>query len=530
MEFNLVDIFESLADTVPDNVAVVCGEDRLTYGQLDKRANRLAHFLASKGVGAGDHIGLYLFNSAEYIEAMIAALKIRAVPINVNYRYVADELRYLFDDADMVALVHQREFGSVAQTAAAGLDKLKLFVAVDAGSEAELAANTIGYEEAMAQGAESRDFEPRSADDLYIIYTGGTTGMPKGVMWRQEDLFFAGLQGGNPGDDDVDRPEQVAEIVAADREKLNIHPAAPLIHGSSQLASWISFWTGGLIGLVPGRSFVPTESARLCQDEGLNVINLVGDAMSRPFAEVVETGNYDLEQLYCVTSAGAILSDAVKAQLEKVFPDAMIMNNYGASETGHQGTAIDMGTKRPRFFMHDNTAVLDEEMNPVGVGEVGKLARKGHIPLGYYKDEVKTASTFKVAPDGVRWVIPGDFARVEDDGTVTLLGRGSICINTGGEKVYPEEVEEVFKSHPAVMDAVVVGVDDERWGQRVTGLVQLREGTEPSLDELAAHCREKVAGYKTPREIHIVQTIDRHPSGKPDYRWAKRIAEERTKL
>jgi len=528
MEFNIADLIECVVDAEPDRVALACGAATMTYRALDQQANRLAHHWSSQGVGAGDHVGLHLYNGTEYVVGLLAALKIRAVPININYRYVEDELRYLFDNADLKGLVYQRELGDRVAGAAAAVDTLEHLIAVDDGSGAPLVEGATLWEHALESGSAERDFAPRSGEDLYIIYTGGTTGMPRGVMWRHEDLLFAGLQGANPGDDDIERPEQLGEILRAGREPLNILPAAPLIHGSAQFSAWISMFSAGTVALIPGSSFKPKAACELIAAHGINVINLVGDAMAIPLADELEAGDYDTDTLYAIASAGAVLSSSVKERLQACLPDAMMLNNYGASETGHQGVAIDGPGGRARFYMHgDDTAVLNEKtLEPVALGEVGKLARKGSIPLGYYGDPEKTAATFKTDANGVRWVLPGDFATIDDEGMMTLLGRGSVCINSGGEKVYPEEVEEAFKSHASVFDAVVVGVPDERWGERVTALVRLREGHSVSDEALRDHCRTKVAGYKTPKVVFVVDDIARQPTGKPDYKWAKARAIE----
>jgi acyl-CoA synthetase (AMP-forming)/AMP-acid ligase II len=528
MEFNLADIFEDLAAKIPDHHAIVCGDRKLTYGALNRRANRLANWLSGQGIGPGDHIGVHLYNSVEYMEVFIAAFKLRAVAININYRYVPHELRYLFENGALKGLVHQRCFTPLVVEAVEGLSQMEVFLAIEDGSDDDLSTlGSVPFEQAMAESTEDQNFPTRSGEDLFILYTGGTTGMPRGVMWRHEDLYFAGLQGGNPGGDPIEVPEEIADsIVREERYPVNIHSAAPLIHGSAQLACWICIFTGGKMGLVPGRSFNPEASLKLIEDEEMNVINLVGDAMARPLADVLEANPdaYDLETLVALSSAGAILSDVVREQLERLMPDAMILNNFGSSETGHQGTAMyDDEFDGPRFFMDDNTTVFDENNKVVepGSGQIGRLARSGHLPLGYWGDPVKTAKTF-FEIDGKRWVMPGDMAQINDDGTIQLLGRGSICINTGGEKVFPEEVEEAFKSHPAVMDAICVGIPDDRWGERVTALVQLRVGHSATLEDLNQHVRTKVAGYKTPREIHLLDSLSRQPSGKPDYKWAKK--------
>jgi len=529
MEFNLADLFESVADAVPEHEAVVCGDRRLTYAQLDERATRLANYLRSQGIGKGDHIGLYLYNGPEYLEASLAAFKVRAVPININYRYVEDELRYLFDNADLVALVHHREFAPRIEAVAGDLPALRTFVSVEDGSDADCAGlGSADYEQALADASAERVFEPRSADDVYILYTGGTTGMPKGVMWRHEDLFFAALMGGNPYGPPPERPEQVAEH-AKKAGVITALPAAPLMHGAAQWAALIYLFSGSKMVLAPGKRFDPHQVWCLVGEEQVNVLAIVGDAMARPLSEALaEPGaSYDTSSLIVIGSGGATYSEGVKAELRARLPKVMLLDTFGGSEGGNQGHGVEpvANARGPRFNATDTTAVLDEHYRPLppGTGKVGMLARRGHIPLGYYKDPEKTAKTF-IEADGIRWVVAGDMAMVEEDGTITLLGRGSNCINSGGEKIYPEEVEAALRTHPGVFDAVVVGVADARWGERVTAVVQAREGASVTLEELDAHARTKLSGYKVPRELHLVEQVVRQPSGKADYRWAKSVA------
>jgi acyl-CoA synthetase (AMP-forming)/AMP-acid ligase II len=516
MHFNIADLFESLADAIPDREAVISGERRLTYAALDERANRLAHHLAAQGIGAGDHVGLYLYNGSEFLEAMLAAFKLRAVPININYRYVEDELRYLCLNADLRAMLFEEELAARVDAVAPHLPGLRTRL------------STADYELALRASSPRRGFPARSGDDLYVIYTGGTTGLPRGVMWRQEDVFFAGLQGGNPGGPPVSAPEELALLARDEGRALSILPAAPFIHGAAQWAAFIALFTGGKAVLVPGSSFQPAEVWRLVERERVSTVTLVGDAMARPLAEALERTPADTSSLMVLSSAGAILSASVKEKLQSLLPGTMVLNAFGASETGHQGTALPAGdeaTPRASFLMDESSAVLDESLRPVapGSGLVGRLARRGRLPIGYYNDPEKTRATF-VQVGGERWVLPGDFATVEADGRITVLGRGAVCINTGGEKVYPEEVEEVLKAHPWVMDAVVVGVPDERWGERVVAVVQPRPGRAVTLEELDHHCRPRIAGYKIPRLLRVVEKVARHPSGKPDYRWAKAVA------
>jgi acyl-CoA synthetase (AMP-forming)/AMP-acid ligase II len=532
MHFNVADLFESVADAVPDRVAVVCGEKRLTFAELDARANRFAHALAAEGVKAGDHVGLYLYNSAEFLEAMLGAFKLRAVPININYRYVEEELHFLFSNADLVALVFPRELGGRVAGVLPRVEKLRTLVAVDDKSGVDR-GQAKDYETLLAGASAARDFAPRTGDDQYIIYTGGTTGMPRGVMWRHEDVFFAGLQGGNPGGPPIERPEELSEIARQNSDPLTFLPAAPFIHGAAQWAALIGLFGGGKVVLVPGKSFDAAIAARLIEAERVNTMIMVGDAMASPLAQALEVAAgakpVDTSSLVVIASAGAVLSDSVKEALGRVLPETMILNNFGATETGHQGTMYPgSGGKGLLSFGSDGTTtVLGEDLRPLaaGTGVMGKLARRGRIPLGYYKDPEKTAATF-VTIDGERWVIPGDLATIEEDGKITVFGRGSVCINSGGEKIFPEEVEAAIKAHPDVVDAVVVGVPDERWGQRVAAVIQTRGGREVTLAAIDSHCRTKIAGYKVPRQLRLVDQIVRHPSGKPDYRWAAAAAKE----
>lgn len=529
MEFNLADLFESVADAVPDREAIVCADKRATFAELDERATRLAHALSKAGVKQGDHLGLYLYNGVEYVEGMLAAFKIRAVPININFRYVEEELYYLFDNADLVAIIHHRAFGPRIAVVAERLPKLKTFFAVEDGSDADCAAiGSLNYEEALANASPQRDFALRSADDLYIVYTGGTTGMPKGVMWRHEDLFFAALMGGNPYGPPPERPEQVGENAKAG-QVLTALPAAPLMHAAAQWATLIYMFGGGKIVLTPGTGFDADRVWPLVEQEKVQVMAIVGDAMARPLADALGRpgASYDTSSLFVIGSGGATFSEGVKAQLKNYLPNLMLLDTFGGSEGGNQGRGVDATGSQagPRFQADETSAVLDENMKPLppGTGKIGMLARKGRIPLGYYKDEEKTAKAFLEA-DGTRWVVAGDMATIEADGTITLLGRGSNCINSGGEKIFPEEVEAALRSHPKVFDAIVVGVPDRRLGERVAAVVAAREGQTPTLEELGAHCRTHVAGYKVPRELHLVDRIQRQPSGKPDYKWAKAVA------
>ncbi len=534
MEFNLGDLWERVVDTVPDHEALVDGDRRLTFAEEDARANRLAHALAERGIGAGDHVACYLYNSIEYLETMIAAFKIRAVPVNVNYRYVEDELRYLLDDADASAVVFHREFAPKLAAIAPDLPKLRTFLAVDdepAGDPRSTdAVGAADYEAVLDAASPARDFAPRSPDDLYILYTGGTTGMPKGVMWRQADVFFGAMGGAGGGRTPISRPEEIAERCLEPRTRCV--PACPFMHGTAHWMAFSTLLTGGTVVIPTAHHLDPVGLWQLVEREHANFMVIVGDAFARPMLDALDSDEgrkLDVSPLRVLLSGGAILSPSVKRALVERLPDVLVVDGYGASETGGQGQSVvvsggDIPTA-PRFRVSDDTLVLDTDMKPAAPGVVGLLARRGPIPLGYYKDPVKTAATFPVV-DGVRWAVPGDHAVVDDDGVITLLGRGSVSINSGGEKVYPEEVESVLKAHAGVHDAVVIGLPDERFGERVVAIVQGRPDASPTLEELQEHARHHLARYKVPREAIFVEAVVRSPSGKPDYRWARATATE----
>ena len=531
MTWNLADLFESVVDVVGDRDALVVpnahdGRREFTFAEMDARVNRLAHVLAAHGVGPGDKVGIYGYNSNEWVEAEWAAWKLRAVPVNVNYRYVEGELRYLFDNADMVALVHGAEFSPRIAAVLADCPRLTTCISYDDGSGQDISVcGGIDYESALAAASPERDFDPRSDDDLYILYTGGTTGLPKGVMWRHEDFFKAAL-GPILGamSDAFAAPEEVAERAVASQPGVGF-PVAPLMHGAAQWTSITNSLGGTKMVLSASRRMDPLEVWRIAADEHAMIMNLVGDAQIRPLVEALDghDGEFDLSSLFLISSGGAILSPAVKERLSEALPNVFVYDALGASETGYQGASTGADSQgRPSFVFGDHTIVIDEDGNPTtpGEGTVGRLVRRGNIPLGYYKDEKKTAETFPTI-NGERWVVPGDMAVAEADGSITLLGRGSVSINSGGEKIFPEEVELVLKGHPEVYDAVVVGVPDERWGERVVAVVVTRGGERPTVRDILEFATSSIATYKLPKELCFVDEMVRSPSGKADYRWAK---------
>jgi 3-oxocholest-4-en-26-oate---CoA ligase len=527
-QFNLADLFEIVVDTVPDRTALIAGDVTLTYAELDARANRLAHHLLDAGIGPGDHVGVLAHNRAEWIEAFFATAKIRAVCVNLNYRYVADELRYVIENGDCVALIFEDGLAGNITPVLPDLPRLRHLIVLDGGYPQAASTTAVAYEDALAAASPRRGFAERSADDLYLLYTGGTTGLPKGVMWRQEDIFFAAMGGGD-FNAPIATPDELADRVRARPEYSYLCPA-PMMHGGGQWVSSITFFGGGTLILYTSHTFDAAEMWTLVDRHHPLGLMFVGDAMARPLAETLAAnpGRWDTSSLFTVGSGGGMLSPVIKEQLRALIPNALVMDSFGASETGAGGSVMDIGgpAAGARFTVGPQLDVLGDDLRPVAPGSdvMGRLARRGHIPIGYYKDPEKTAATFIVDPDGVRWVVPGDFARKEPDGTVTVLGRGSGCINTGGEKVFPEEVEEILKHHPAVFDVLVVGVPDERFVERVAAVVAPRPGMRPTLAELDAHCRTTLAAYKIPRQLTVVDEIARTPVGKPDYRWANAIA------
>jgi 3-oxocholest-4-en-26-oate---CoA ligase len=531
MEFNLADLFEAAVDAYPEREYLVADGARRTYAEMEARANQLAHYFASQGIGPGDHVGIYAYNSVEWVETAWAVFKLRAIWININYRYVKDELRYLMGNADLKALVYQREFAPLVAALVPELPHMQHLLVVDDGSDAESAPGSVLYEDALAGQSPERDFEPRSGDDLYILYTGGTTGMPKGVVWRHEDVFYALGGGTDPTTNErvTDPAVMVAKGAAGPMVQL---PVAPLMHGATQWCVMGQSFVGSKIVLMA--KFEPHEVWRLVGEERVNTVMITGDAMGKPLVETLsEPGNdFDLSSLLAVVSSAALFSAPVKDEFFERLPNLVITDAIGSSEGGNNGlTVITAGNTAmksgPTVHLLGRTVVFDENLELVepGSGVIGKIARAGDIPLGYYNDPKKTAEVF-FDVRGTRYVMPGDYATVEADGSITLLGRGSIVINSGGEKIFPEEVESAVRSHPDVMDAIVCGAPDERWGQTVAAIVEPRRGHQaPSLESIQERCREFVAGYKVPRRLYVVERVERSPSGKPDYTWAAAIVQ-----
>ncbi|WP_168706901.1 acyl-CoA synthetase [Gordonia paraffinivorans] len=535
MAYTIADLIEHAVDLVPERVALESGDRGRTYAELEARSNALAHKLRDLGVKPGDRVGLYSRNTIESVEAMVAVFKARAVMVNVNYRYVEPELEHIFTDSGMKVLIHERRYSERVCNTLPKSPSIEHRIAIEDGSSTDLCCaghgDAIRYEDAIAESSAARDFEERNDDDLYMLYTGGTTGKPKGVVWRQEDVWRV-LGGGIDWYTSEPVPDEWhLARTGAEGGQLVRYPIPPFIHGGSQWAVFQSLFAGGKAVVYP--EFSGPTAWEVVERHKVNVIFITGDAMGRPMIEALGEGReYDLSSVVSIASSACLFSPSVKEQFVERFPNAVIVDAIGSSETGFGGLGIvSKGTPHtggPRVKADSETHVLREDGTPVepGSGEVGVLARSGHVPLRYHNDPEKSAKTFKVF-DGVRYSIPGDHATIEADGTITMLGRGSVSINTGGEKVFPEEVEGALKAHPDVFDTVVVGIPDERWGQRVAAVIAARDGARPSLESLNDVVRKELAGYKCPRSVWFVDEIKRSPAGKPDYRWGAAVTAER---
>jgi acyl-CoA synthetase (AMP-forming)/AMP-acid ligase II len=545
MTFALGEINEALAEVIADREAIVTAKRRFTWRDLQLRTRRLANLLVEAGLGCHrerdalapwesgqDHLALYLYNGNEYVEGMLGAYKARVAPFNVNYRYVEDELLYLFNDAGTRGIIYHASFAPTLGKLLPRLPKMAILLQVDDGSGEPLLPGARDYEEALASTSDKRPPVTPSEDDLYIVYTGGTTGMPKGVLWRQRDIFFAAMGGRMPGTDiEVSSLEELLQR-APGTEMLRVLPAPPFMHGAAQWSSFIFLNQGGTVVLPREvRRFDPDDFLSTVERERVLSVSIVGDAFARPLVDQLRKKKYDLSGLAVVGSGGAILSPHLKKALLDLLPHIMLVDGFGSSETGAQGasTATAAGEAAPPAFRMDGqTLVLDAALTkplPPGSEEVGWLARTGYVPLGYLNDRQKTERTYPVI-GGVRYAVPGDRAQVLSDGQIKVFGRDSVCINTGGEKVFAEEVEMALKQHPAVYDAVVTGTPNERWGQQVTAIVTLRPGSQATADELREAASRDLARYKLPKDIVFVERITRSASGKADYRWAKQTALE----
>ncbi len=502
---NLADVLEVMADAVPDRAAVITTDHVYTYVEIDERATRMANHLIGLGIQPGEHVAIHSDNRIEWVDAFYGALKARAVPININYKYLHAELAHLYDNSDAVAVIVAPDYQVAAEGAAT--DRVRHIIVL--GEE---------HDGAMARASTERPDRVRTADDLYVVYTGGTTGSPKGVMWRNEDIIKAALNVARYGAP-IESVEKLGEEAVANENPMVIMAAGPMMHGGSQWILGNAHVSGQTVALYTEPAFEPDKVLDLAAKARVVSLAFLGDAMARPIAEAVtaEPDRWDLSGLMALSNGAAPLSGPIREQLYAAFPGKFILDTFGSSEAGASGSHMDAGDGKPvTFAVTDEMEVFDADMEPAAAGVRGMFARTGPIPLGYYQDRAKTAATFREI-GGTRWVFPGDFARREEDGTITLLGRGSVCINTGGEKVHPEEVEATLKKHPGVFDAVVVGTPHERWGQQVTALVEAREEGGLTEEELVAHCHGLIANYKCPKQIFFVTSVPRTPVSKVDY-------------
>jgi acyl-CoA synthetase (AMP-forming)/AMP-acid ligase II len=545
VELNLAEIHEAIAEAVPDRPCLIWRDRTWTWAEVTERTRRFANLLAGHGIGrrgdlatcAGwesphDHVALYATNGNAYLEAMLGASKAGAVAVNVNYRYVSDELAYLLDDSRAAAVVYQGMFAPTLAEALARTTRAPLLLRVDDGTPDSLLPGALDYEEALAGASPARPAVTWSPDDLYVLYTGGTTGAPKGVLWRQADFLVAALGVRAPDGGEVTSLDQ---LVSAARERsLRALPAPPFMHGA---AHWnaLSCWIGGGTVVVQDHTdrLDPADVLDTCARHQVTSLLIVGDAFARPLVDEQRRAPRDLRHLRHLLTGGAILSPAVQAELLELLPDLHIVDVLGSSETGRQAVATtsaaapgDAGRFRPAatatVLRDDRTGIVDPA-DP----SVGWLAQGGRVPRGYLGDPDKTAATFPVV-EGRRWAVAGDRARWRADGTIELLGREAVTINTGGEKVFAEEVERALKAHPGVFDVLVVGRPDERWGQEVVAVVAPRGGEQVDLAGLRSVAGDSLARYKLPRALAVVDRIERSPSGKPDYAWARTVAEGAT--
>jgi acyl-CoA synthetase (AMP-forming)/AMP-acid ligase II len=521
-DWNFADVWETVADTVPHALAAIHGERRVTWGDTERRANGVAGFLLGLGAVHQDKVAHYLYNCPEYMESTFGILKAGLVPVNTNYRYTDDELVYIWDNADAVAVIFHGVFSERVAGLRARVPLVRAWLWVDDGTD-ECPPWATPYESAAESGTgRPAPPWPRSGDDLYLLYTGGTTGMPKGVMWRQDDLFSK-LNSGNllrvPEDGGTEGVRRT--IVGSGPLHL---PACPLMHGTGGFTAMAAMAVGGCVVTLTGRTFDPVELLDTVDRENVNTLAIVGDAFAKPILRTLEEhpGRWRLSTLIAMVSSGVMWSEETKRGLLHHHPHLMLIDAFSSSEALGMGTSVSSGTAAEHtahFTLSPDVRVLDPESGKdvaPGSGEVGVLAIGGRNPLGYYKDADKSSSTFKDI-DGVRYSIPGDFATVDTGGAINLLGRGSVVINTGGEKVFPEEVEEVLKVHPTVADAVAVGIPDDRFGQVVAAVVELRPGASATEAELVEHVRGHLAAFKAPKRVHFVETIGRSPAGKVDY-------------
>lgn len=524
-------IWESVAAAQPEADAFIQGEDRLSWAEFDRQGDALAAWLVAKGLGRHATVAAYMPNRPEYMTTYHAAFKAALTPININYRYTSGELEYLIDNSDAEAVIFDTRYTGVIEEVRSSLDRVKCWIAI--GTAGDCPDWAVPWEEAVANTPETRPFEAewgRSNDDMLMIYTGGTTGMPKGVMWRLSDLIAKGNYGANPllGVPPLDKPEDAGPRAAAAPLKSRSLIAPPLMHGTGMLTAMAALVAGGTVLLLPDAKFSPETLLDMAAEHRATRMTIVGEPFARPILDALEAepGRWDMSGMLLMTSSGAMWTRETKLGLIKHMPNVNLMDAYSSSEALGMGMSVTNAqgeTQTARFEIGETCSVFTEDHRRVvpGSGEKGLLAVGGINPIGYYKDEEKTAKTFPTI-EGERWCIPGDWALVNEDGTLEILGRGSQCINTGGEKVFPEEVEEALRRHEAVRDVAVTGLPDPKWGERICAVVELEPSAEnPGDSVLEGHVRDQLADYKTPRNFVYVDSVGRAPNGKLDYKAIK---------
>jgi acyl-CoA synthetase (AMP-forming)/AMP-acid ligase II len=517
------DVWDAAAEVRGDAPALVHGDLRVSWSAFQQRAAGLARSLVEGGARQGDRVALYVYNCPEYLEAAYATYQAALTPVNTNYRYKADELVYLWDNADAVTVVFHGSFAETIEPLRDRVPTVRRWLWVDDGAGA-CPTWADPYED-VAVGPAGPYAAPwgRSGDDIVMIYTGGTTGTPKGVMWRHGDMYLAFNTVGDPPEHDLDAVR--ARLQASDRGPVGL-PASPLMHATGYMFATSILTQGGTVVTLENRSFDAAAILDVIEREGVESVAMVGDAFARPVLEALDAapGRWGLSSLSMLVSAGVMWSAETKAGLARHLPTTLLVDLLGSTEAHGLGSAVAApggGAETARFKLGAHAMVIGEDGRVLGPGETGMLAVGGPCPVGYHKDPDKTARTFRVV-DGQRVSVPGDWARLEDDGTITLLGRGSLCINTGGEKVFPEEVEEALETHPAVRDSTVVGVPDARLGEAVAAAVELHDGAAATAEELIAHVKGRIAGYKAPKHVLLVDSIGRAANGKADYAGVRR--------
>ncbi len=532
---SVAELHEAIAALQPDKECLIFRDLRLTWADVTERTRRLANYLIAQNLGCHterqhllghesgqDHLAIYLHNGNEYLETMLGCFKARVAPFNVNYRYVAEELTYLLNDSQATAIVVHSQFAPILLEVLPGLPRLRVIIQVRDGSANELLPGAVWYEDALEQSLASKPDVVWSGDDLYILYTGGTTGMPKGVLWRNADALTECFGGSKTA-------VSVEDFLAEATTGLRAIASPPFMHGAGH---WVSFriWNGGgtvIVQSIPER-LDPHDIWSLIEREKVNFLLIVGDAFARPLLDGLTSQSYDLSSLLSILSGGAPLSAHLKIEFHTHLPSVIVIDGLGSSEAGGQLAQVTAGgtATTGNFSLQEQNHILSENLDRVlepGHEELGWLAKSGRLALGYFGDPVKTARTYPII-DGVRYAVPGDRAKVTADLMVELHGRDSVTINSGGEKIFAEEVEAAIKGHPSVYDCVVAGRPSERWGHEVVAVVRIRQGHTPDTESLLSHAAEHIARYKLPKAFVFVNEISRSPSGKADYRWAKQIA------